>query len=117
MTRTTMTLDIHRYEQKWTSAERQIRNSDVSPRNKDLILGFRDACLIKNVCGRIRLLRVQGCLLLYARLLQKDFDQCTRTDLEQVVGRLVTAQPPYSPETLGTYKAIIKTFITWVVQP
>jgi hypothetical protein len=112
-----MTLDIHRYEQKWALTERQVRESDITPRNKDLILGFRDACLVKNVCGRVRLLRVQGCLLLYARMYNKDFDQITRQDVEQLIGRLVTAQPKYSAETLGTYKAIFKNFITWVVQP
>jgi integrase len=117
MAKATMTLDIHRYEQKWTYAERQIRTSDISQRNKDLILTYRDACLVKGVCGRVRLLRVQGCLLLYARLLQKDFDQATRADVEQLVGRLVTAKPPYTAETLGTYKSMIKSFITWVVQP
>ena len=117
MARTSMTLDIHRYEMKWTYAERQVRNSDLSQLNKDLIISFRDTCLVRNVCGRVRLLRVLGCLRLYARLFNKDFDQATRQDVEQLVSRLVTAQPPYSPETLGTYKSILKSFMTWVVQP
>ena len=117
MARANMSLDIHRYEQKWAYAERQIRDSEINQRNKDLILGFRDACLVKNVCGRVRLIRVQGCLLLYARMLNKDFDQVTRQDVEGLIGRLVTAQPPYSSQTLGTYKSILKNFVIWVVQP
>jgi integrase/recombinase XerD len=112
-----MALDIHRYEQKWASAERQVRASEISEHNKDLIIAYRDACLVRNVCGRVRLLRVQGCLLLYARILKKDFDQCTKQDIEALVGHLVTAQPPYSAETLGTYKAMLRGFMTWVVQP
>ena len=94
-----------------------MRNSEISQPNKDLILAYRDACLIKNVCGKVRLLRVQGCLLLYARILKKDFDQCTKADIEQLVAHLVSAQPAYSPETLSTYKAMLRSFMTWVVQP
>src|ERR1043166_3278952 len=103
MGRTTMTLDIHCYEQKWGQAERQVRKSDISQHNKDLILGFRDACLVKNTCGRFRLLRVMGVLLTFARLNPADFDQWTRADVEQLIGHFVTAQPRYSAETLGTY--------------
>ena len=112
-----MTLDIHCYEKKWGQAERQVRNSNISQHNKDLILGYRDACLVKNTCGRVRLLRVMGVLLTFARLNPKDFDQWTRTDVEQLVGHFVTAQPRYSPETLGTYKSMLKNFLTWVTQP
>jgi len=112
-----VSLDIHDYEQKCAYAERQIRESNLSARNKGLILAYRDACLAKGVCGRARLVRVQGCLLLFGRLLKKDFDTCTRTDIEQLLHQLATTQPAYSAETLGTYKAILKSFMTWVVQP
>jgi integrase len=112
-----MTLDIHDYATRFAYAERQIQCSELTQRNKDLILHYRDACLLRNVCSRVRLIRVMGVLLLYARLLKKDFDQATRADVEDLVGQLVRRQPPYSPETLGTYKAILKNFLTWVVQP
>ena len=117
MARHDMGLDIHTYEMKFAYAERQVRDSELSERNKQLILGYRDACLLKNVCGRVRLIRVQGVLLLLARSLKKDFDQTTREDIERLVSSLVTRQPPYSPETLGTYKAMLKNFMTWVIAP
>jgi integrase/recombinase XerD len=117
MARASMTLDIHDYATRFAYAERQVQNGDISQRNRDFILHFRDACLLRNVCSRVRLIRVMGVLLLYARLLKKDFDQATREDVENLVGQLVRRQPPYSPETLGTYKAILKGFLTWVVQP
>jgi len=112
-----MSLDIHDYATRFAYAERQIHCSELSQRNKDLILHYRDVCLLRNVCSRVRLIRVMGVLLLYARLLKKDFDQAARADVEDLVGQLVRRQPPYSPETLGTYKAILKNFLTWVVQP
>lgn len=112
-----MGIDIHTYDVKGVGAEKQVRESDISQRNKDLIFGYRDACLLKSTCGRVRLIRVLGVLLLYARKCKKDFDTLTKTDIEQLVTGLLTRQPPYSPETIGTYKAILKNFLTWVVQP
>jgi integrase/ribosomal protein L40E len=112
-----MGLDIHTYQEKFAYAERQVRQSEISERNKALILGYRDACLVKNVCGRVRLIRVMGVLLLYARHLKKDFDQATREDVERLLGALLSRQPPYSPETLGTYRAMLKNFMTWVIAP
>ncbi len=117
MARHSMGLDIHNYEDHFGKAEAQVLQSDLSQRNKDLILGYRDACLLKNTCGRVRLIRVMGVLLLYGRMLGKDFDTLARSDVEQLVTRLVTKQPAYSPETLGTYKAILKNFMTWVLAP
>src|SRR5262249_6391915 len=64
-----------------------------------------------------RLIRVIGVLLLAARTLQKDLDAATREDLERLITTWMQRQPPYSPETLGTYKVIIKRFYTWLADP
>jgi len=112
-----MTLDIHNYEKQYTFAEREIKSGPLSDRNKALILGFRDACLVKATCGRVRLIRVMGVLHLLGKMLAKDFDQATKEDIERLVAALLARQPPYTAETLGTYKAILKGFMTWVVAP
>lgn len=117
MARHDMGLDIHEYDQKSAYAVRQVRESTLSERNRAFVLAYRDACLVKSVCGNVRLIRVLGVLLLYGRLLQKDFDTVTRADVEGLVSTLLRRQPPYSPETLGTYKAILKNFLTWVLAP
>ncbi|HEX8170983.1 MAG TPA: tyrosine-type recombinase/integrase [Thermoanaerobaculia bacterium] len=80
-------------------------------------MGYRDACILQQTCGKVRLIRALGVLLLCARRLVKDFDQATRDDLQRLVSNMLTKQPPYSPETLGTYKAIIKRFYTWLAAP
>lgn len=113
----TMVLDIHNYDAQFAKTEAQVRESELSQRNKDLILGYRDTCLLRNTCGRVRLIRVMGVLLIYARLTTKDFDQLNREDVEGLITKLVTKKPPYSPQTLGTYKAILKNFLTWVLVP
>jgi len=81
MARHDMGLDIHTYDTKFAYAERQVRESALSDKNKALIIAYRDACLVKNICGKVRLIRVMGVLLLYARLLKKDFDQATKEDI------------------------------------
>src|SRR5260370_34435575 len=102
------TVDIHNYQQKIRNAERAVRDGNLSDRNKELILGYRDVCLRQGICGKVRLIRVLGALSLFGRMLGKDFDMLTRTEIEDLVSRLVCAEPPYSTETLGTDRAILK---------
>lgn len=113
----TVTLDLHNYQRMYLLAEAQVRQSSISDRNKDFIFRYRDACLLQQTCGKVRLIRVMGVLVLVAKLLGKDFDQASREDLQRLVSGMLSRQPPYSPETLGTYKAIVKRFYTWQVNP
>lgn len=112
-----MTLDIHSYEKQYTDAERLVRDSALSEKNKSLIFGYRDACLLKGTCGKVRLIRIMSVLVLLARQFGKDFHTVTKEDIERLIAKLLARQPPYSPETLGTYKAILKGFVGWVVAP
>jgi integrase/recombinase XerD len=112
-----VTLDIHNYPRMYVMAEAQVRTSTISDRSKDLIFAYRDTCLLQQTCGKVRLIRVMGVLLLAARTLEKDLDAATRDDLERLITAWMQRQPPYSPETLGTYKVIIKRFYTWLADP
>ena len=109
--------DIHNYDLKYQQTEVQVRNSEISDRNKALIFGYRDACILHGVCGRPRLIRIMGALLLFARLAGKSFDSFTKEDVQALVTKLLAHEPRYTAETLGTYKAITKRFLTWVVNP
>lgn len=110
-------IDIHDYQRAAARAEQAVRNSSLSDRNKELILRYQDVCLQRGVCGKVRLIRVLGALTLFGRILGKDFDTLTRVDLEGLIAHLLRAEPAYSPETLGTYKAILKKFMAWVLDP
>ena len=44
-----MTLDIHNFAKQYAYAQRKMRESEISQRNKDMILGFRDSCLLQQV--------------------------------------------------------------------
>ena len=78
-----MGLDIHHYGVKYERAMAQVRASSLSDRNKELILAYRDACLLQQTCGKVRLIRTFGVLLQQAQALGKDFDLATRDDLQR----------------------------------
>ena len=101
----------------YAGAEAQVKSASISERNKDVILAYRDACLLQQTCSKVRLIRVMGVLLLAARTLNKEFEAATREDLERLIAAWMQRQPPYSAETLGTYKSIIKRFYTWLADP
>ena len=115
--RSSVTVDIHSYDRIYAATIEQVRASDLSERNKSLIFAYRDACLLQQTCGKVRLIRAMGVLILYAKALDKDFDQASREDVQRVIASFMARQPPYSPQTLGTYKAIIKRFHTYLNDP
>jgi integrase len=117
MTRHGMNLDIHSYETKYATIERLVRSSKLSDRNKDFVIGFRDACVLHQVCGKPRLIRAMGVLIQLGTMLRKDFDTVTKEDLQRVIAGLLQHQPAYSPGTLGTIKAVTRRFIAWVLAP
>lgn len=110
-------LDIHNYAHMYDSAAALVQRSDISQRNKELILAYRDACILQQTCGKVRLIRVMGALLLAARMLKMDFDKANRDDIQRLVAAWMARQPPYSAETIGTYKGMIKRFYTWLAAP
>jgi integrase len=112
-----MTLDIHGFDHQFDLALRHLQQSAISDRNKQLIEQFCNACLLRQVCGKVRLIRAIGALGLLARDVSKDFDQVTREDIERLMTGLLRRQPAYSNETMATYKRILRRFMTFVLAP
>jgi integrase len=110
-----MGLDIHHYGVQYERALVLVRTSELSARNKELILAYHDACLLQQTCGRVRLIRVLGVLMRHARALGKDFDVATKEDLQRLVTSMLTQD--YTAETVGSYKGILKRFYTWLDNP
>jgi len=112
-----MALDIHNFEHQYELALANLARSTTSARNQALIRAFCDACLLRQVCGRVRLIRSVGALGVMAQHLGKDFPDATREDLERLLGALMARKPAYSNETLATYKRILRRFMTYVLCP
>lgn len=112
-----MALDIHNFERQYDLALANLARSTTSARNQALIRAFCDACLLRQVCGKVRLIRSVGALGVMAHHLGKDFPDATREDLERLLGALMARKPAYSNETLATYKRILRRFMTYVLVP
>jgi integrase len=112
-----MVIDIHAFEQQYAAALEHLAKSDISERNKELIRSYCDACLLRQVCGKVRLIRAVIILNLLARQLGKDFDQATRPDLERLLSGLLNRQPAYSVVTISTYKKVLRRFLSYVYAP
>ncbi len=110
-----MGLDIRHYAAKYERTLALVQESDLSARNKELIMAYHDACLLQQTCGRVRLIRVLGVLVRHARALGKDFDTATRDDLQRLVTSMLTQN--YTAETIGSYKAVLKRFYTFLDNP
>jgi site-specific recombinase XerD len=108
-------LDIHDYALQYARANDCVELSLLSRRNKELIFGYRDACLLQQTCGKVRLIRALGALLWFGERLQKDFDAADAQDVRRIVAQL-TAHG-YKPSTIATYKACLKRFMTWLADP
>jgi site-specific recombinase XerD len=87
----------------------------ISEHNKEPIIGYRDACLLHQVCGTVRLIRAFFVLRHTALLLAKDFDTANRKDIEGVLAQLQGRQ--LSAASIATYKAIIRRFYGWLCCP
>jgi integrase/ribosomal protein L40E len=110
-----MALDIHSFAKQYESTERHLLASSISARNKELILRFRDVCLLRGVCAKVRLIRAMIVLGRCATILGKDFDTVNRQDVERVITTLMNEG--LLPNTLSTYKSILKRFLSYVFAP
>src|SRR5438270_11844523 len=107
-------IDIHHFERQYVRTLANMQESVISERNKQLVRSYCDACLLRQVCGKVRLIRVVVIIGMLARQLDKDFDQLTRADLEVLLGNLLRREPPYSVATISTYKKVLRRFLAYV---
>jgi integrase len=112
-----MTIDIHSFEKQWQQALANFERLPISERNKRFVRAYCDACLVRQVCGKVRLIRVVIIMGLLARQLGKDFDQVTREDIEVLFASLLRHEPPYSVVTISTYKKVLRRFLSYVFAP
>ncbi|MBD3249474.1 tyrosine-type recombinase/integrase [Candidatus Woesearchaeota archaeon] len=106
-------IDIHNYPRLLKRAEKNLEKSDISDRNKELILEFRDYCSLEGEIGLPRTIRYLGVLRDWALLLNKDYDVACTEDIKKAV-RVVQENEKYSEWTKITYKTMLKRFYKWL---
>ncbi len=105
-------IDIHNYPRRVELAIRDVMNSGISKRNKDIILEFREYCSTENI-SLARISRYLGVLKQWAEILNVNFDKAKKEDIMRAV-RVIQDNGNYSPWTKSTYKIMIKRFYRWV---
>jgi len=108
-------LDIHNLAHQYERAQRHLQGLEISARNKALIFAFRDACLLRQVCGTSRLIHSFCYLGRSARILGKDFDTAERADIERIITTFMNEG--LKPYTIVGAKSILKRFMTYVKNP
>jgi integrase len=106
--------DIYEHELQYARAKEHLKNADISPRNKELILKFDEACSLEKL-SKSRKIKIMSYLVILARdYIKADFDKATKDELKQAVLK-IDSREDYSVWTRHSYKTILKKFYKWFV--
>jgi len=104
-------LDIHDYEKKFIQTIKNLEKSNISKRNKEIVLKFKDKCII-NGLSKPRIIKYLWVLRIFAKIMNKDFDKTNKQDIECLVSNI--QQQDLSVHTKHCYKVILKRFYKWL---
>jgi integrase/recombinase XerD len=105
-------IDIHNYEKGLVTAENAVRKSNLSERNKEIILKFEDHIITLGL-SKPRTIKYLNNLRMLASWLEIDFDKATKDDIKRVVKK-IKVREDYSAWTKHGYCVIIKRFYKWL---
>ena len=105
-------IDIYNYHKRLDSAVKMVKEAQISERNKQLILEFRDFASLDGL-SLPRILRYLGVLKDWAKILNVDFDKATKEDIIRAV-RIIQENERYRPWTKATYKIMLKRVYKWL---
>jgi integrase len=106
-------IDLHKYEAKYESGKRFVKNSNLSQHNKDLILKFDEHLQLIGV-GKPRILKYFDKITRMGLWLNKDFEKITKEDVEKLV---ITMQQrtDLAKATKIDYNILLKRFYRWLL--
>ena len=107
-----MKIDIYNYEKHIDNEIRNIENSSMTKRNKELIFQFKDSCFMEGL-SKARITRLLNTAKAIALELKKDMDKATKEDIMKIVQKIQT-NDNYSVHTKRTYLIILKKFYKWL---
>ena len=104
--------DIHNYEGRLNVYLRRLEKENFSQDDRNLISGYIQQCRAQGI-GLGRLFKLVWTLFAIHRYAPKDFKECSRQDVETIVGSINTTEK-YSPNTKSDLKKVIKKFWKYV---
>ncbi len=106
-------IDIHNLASQYERAKTKLEKAHISGRNRDLVLRFERSCNLEGL-GLPRRIKIIGSLIMYSKLLNKDFDKATKDDLQDLVLK-VDSKQEWSVWTKHTHKSVLKKFCKWLI--
>ena len=104
-------LDVHKIEQRLESSLRRLNESNISERNKELILEFRDYAFSIGL-SKSRILKYMNLLQKLSEWLNMPFDKANKNDIMRVMRHI--EQKNYASWTKNDFKVILKRFYKWL---
>ncbi|MCH8833949.1 MAG: tyrosine-type recombinase/integrase [Thaumarchaeota archaeon] len=108
-------LEIHNYDQRIEALLRNIQQ-ELSPKNSQLIINYNRE-MIKDSLAKATRRKHLEVILLQSRIINKDWDQVTKEDIDEIVYQIMQK---YSPESgqetncTADHKKVLKIFYRWL---
>jgi len=102
---------IYPYESRFKTALKKVKESNISKRNKELILAFNDECFA-NGLSKPRVTKYIYHLIKLATWLGKDFPNATQEDIKKVVAEIERAQ--LADSSKSELRMCLKKFYKWM---
>ena len=103
--------DIYQHKRQIEASLKKLEKSDLSKTNKDSILGFYRYCTMQGM-SRARLIRYLLVLVQFSRIMEKDFINAEKSDIEILVAKI--QEQDVAPWTKHTSKVMLKRFYKWL---
>ena len=84
-----MKIDIYNYDRKINAEIRNIENSSMTKRNKEIIFQFKDSCFMDGL-SKARVCRILNIMKLIALRMKVDFDKAKKEDIMKFVQGIQT---------------------------
>ncbi|MFH1774717.1 MAG: hypothetical protein ABH874_07155 [Methanobacteriota archaeon] len=109
-------IDIFNSERRYENAVKRLKESGISQRNKELILGFANDCLIGWGGVKIKKLRAVKyiCLLkVLAEILEKEFDYVDKEDVKRLL-HSIDSDSRKGDWVQHDYRIALRKFVKWL---
>lgn len=106
-----MKVNIHNYESRLATALRSLNKAQTSSRNKELIIKFKDYCLL-NGLTKARVIKYIYYLIKISEWLGTDFESAALPDIESLVSRILSS--PYVEFSKMELRLTVRKFYKWL---
>ena len=103
--------DLYKSKRRIETALLKIKNSNLSKKNKELIIKFHNDCFSEGLSS-LRILKYVYTLYGLASRLEKNFDDVNTDDIKILVGKIERSD--YAEWTKHDYKVVLRRFYKWL---